>query len=158
MILLSWDIQRISSNCGGGGYDYDGIYSHENMSSVESEARCYLNKTYEEVFRNRISASLWISLGFCDEIGYIYACDNVKSKEYYKQLFIMLDDSCEFVLKYEKKYDKQWSIKPRLSRRWKQVYQAREESVINYKDEVMFSKEHFENRGYEEYMKKKTVM
>lgn len=144
MIKL-WNIDR----------DVSSSYSTENMSTIESEKKCYLNKTYLEIFEERISAVIWISLGFCDNIGYEYRCDERQSKEYYNKLFIMLDRNCEFLIKYDNVSDNYWSIKPKISREWKKDYLKRNKNKTNYKLEIMFDEKHFTDKNYLAYIGKK---
>ena len=75
--------------------------SRENMKNEASEKKMICGKTIEQIFHERANAVLWISLGFCDLIGYEHSCDYNASYNYYRDLFVFFDYSCEWLFKYE---------------------------------------------------------
>lgn len=143
-MLKLWDIPL----------DINSEFSQENMSTLESEKKMICNKTTKELFEKRLSGVLWLSLGFCDKIGYPYACDNRKSKQYLKDLFLFLDRRCEMIFKYENINADCWSIKPILSSEARRDFKLVIES-IDYNTEILYPLNYFYNRGHLDFIMKK---
>lgn len=142
----------------GGKKDSEQPYCDENMGSSESEIKCVAGKSREQIFSQRIGPVLYLSLTFCDTIGYPYSFSNVASKQYYKDLFVFLEPSCEILFKYELPNYRKWRLKPKLSDKWQKMYSSVKEFDDEYKNGIYMNREVLESDEYKAFYKKKNRM
>lgn len=147
-MLLFWNIDM----------DYEEPYCYERLDTIASELRVWRGKSYQQVVINKLSAVQWLSYGFCNNIKYPYVCDIEKTKDFYRDCFVFLDDSNHFLAKYERLRYKKLRLKANIVEYSEIEMRCSMNSTIDWTKLLFKEPDYEEKNKNSDYFKKKNVM